>query len=181
MTDVPFQCGSLLLADQNICNVANFDEKFPKIILLLCPPQVKNQVTTTKDSQTFKVLFQKCKKWDLTENLFLFVTSILIDLQGHTVSPFKDRLKINNLFYQIEAMRLKLQSLYLEIALSILFLTPCIYITHNLKTFGSICRQLRFVPLSVGHTSKLYHLISSRHTFSALLSMEKHSCVYRYY
>ena len=108
MTDKPFQSGSLLLVDQNIGNVAHFNKKFLKnLILFLCPPQVKNYVITTKNSQPFKILFQKCKSWDLTENTFLCVSSILIDLQRHTLPPFKDKFIIKNSLYQIEAIRVK--------------------------------------------------------------------------
>ena len=61
MTDKPFQSGSLLLVDQNIGNVAHFNKKIPKkkLILCLCPPQVKNYVTTTTNSQPFKIFVSK--------------------------------------------------------------------------------------------------------------------------
>ena len=84
-------------------------KKFQKyLVLFLYPPKVKNYATTTTNSQSFKILFQKCKSWDLTENTFLCGSSILIDLQRHTVPPFKDKFIINNSLYQIEAIRVKL-------------------------------------------------------------------------
>ena len=72
-----------------------------------------------------KFLFQKCKSWDLTGNTFLCVSSILIDPQRHTVPPFKDKFIINNSFYKIEAIRVKLQSLDFKTGPSILFAPPC--------------------------------------------------------
>ena len=77
-----------------------------------------------------KFLFQKCKSWDLTGNTFLCVSSILIDPQRHTVPPFKDKFIINNSFYKIEAIRVKLQSLDFKTGPSILFVTPCITLSY---------------------------------------------------
>ena len=60
MTDKPFQSGSLLLVDKNIGNVAHFNKKIPKnLVSFLCPPQVKNYVTTTTNSQPFKIFVSK--------------------------------------------------------------------------------------------------------------------------
>ena len=84
-----------------------------------------------------KFLFQKCKSWDLTGNTFLCVSSILIDPQRHTVPPFKDKFIINNSFYKIEAIRVKLQSLDFKTGPSILFVTPC-----NLAKFGSFYKKI---------------------------------------
>ena len=92
---------------------------------VLCLFWVKNQGTTTTNSQPLKILLQKCKSWDLIENIFLCVSLVLIDLQRHTVPHFNDKFIINNSFYQIEAIRLKLQSPDLKIGLSILFVPPC--------------------------------------------------------
>ena len=76
MTDKPFEYGYFLLVDQNVSNVAHFDKEFSKnLILFLCPPQVKNYVTTITNSQPFKILFQKCKSCDLTENTYNGVQS----------------------------------------------------------------------------------------------------------
>ena len=65
-------------------------------------------MTATTNSQPLKILLQKCKSWDLIEKIFLCLSLVLIDLQRHTVPHFKDKFIINNSFYQIEAIRLKL-------------------------------------------------------------------------
>ena len=72
-------------------------------------------MTATTNSQPLKILLQKCKSWDLIENIFLCLSLVLIDLQRHTVPHFKDKFIINNSFYQIEAIREKLLSLDLDI------------------------------------------------------------------
>ena len=36
-------------------------------------PQVKNHVTTSTDSQPFKILFQKCKSWDLKIHFYVYL------------------------------------------------------------------------------------------------------------
>ena len=61
MTDKPFQSGSLFLVDLTIDNIAHFNKKIPKkkLILFLCPPQVKNYVTTATNSQPFKIFVSK--------------------------------------------------------------------------------------------------------------------------
>ena len=74
----------------------------------MCPPQIKYEVTTTVNSLPLKILLQKCKSWDLIENIFSCLSLVLIDLQKHTVPHFKDKFIINNSFYQIEAIRAKL-------------------------------------------------------------------------
>ena len=81
-------------------------------------------MTATTNSQPLKILLQKCKSWDLIENIFLCLSLVLIDLQRHTVPHFKDKFIINNSFYQIEAIREKLLSLDLDIGVAILFLAP---------------------------------------------------------
>ena len=83
-------------------------------------------MTATTNSQPLKILLQKCKSWDLIENIFLCLSLVLIDLQRHTVPHFKDKFIINNSFYQIEAIREKLLSLDLDMGVAILFFAPCI-------------------------------------------------------
>ena len=82
-------------------------------------------MTATTNSQPLKILLQKCKSWDMTENTFLCVSSGLIAPQRHTVPLFKDEFMIKNSFYQIEAIRVKLLSLDLEIGVAILFFPTC--------------------------------------------------------
>ena len=45
-------------------------------------------MTATTNSQPLKILLQKCKSWDLIENIFLCLSLVLIDLQRHTVPHF---------------------------------------------------------------------------------------------
>ena len=110
MTDKPFQSGSLLLVDQNIGNVAHFNKKkSKKTSFYSCVPlRSKIMSLQLRILNLSKSLFQKCKSWDLTGNTFLCVSSILIDPQRHTVPPFKEKFIINNSFYKIEAIRVKL-------------------------------------------------------------------------
>ena len=108
MTDKPFQSGSLLLVDQNIGNLAHL-KKSKKTSFYSCVPlRSKIMSLQLQILNLSKFLFQKCKSWDLTGNTFLCVSSILIDPQRHTVPPFKDKFIINNSFYKIEAIRVKL-------------------------------------------------------------------------
>ena len=110
MTDKPFQSGSLLLVDQNIGNVAHFNKKIPKKTSFYSCVPLRSKIMSLqlRILNLSKFLFQKCKSWDLTGNTFLCVSSILIDPQRHTVPPFKDKFIINNSFYKIEAIRVKL-------------------------------------------------------------------------
>ena len=62
----------------------------------------------------------------MNENTFSCVCSDLIDPQGHIVPLLKDKFIRNNSFYQIEAIRVKLLSLDLDIGVAILFFAPCI-------------------------------------------------------
>ena len=55
-------------------------------------------MTATTNSQPLKILLQKCKSWDLIENIFLCLSLVLVDLHRSTVPHFKDNFAINFFF-----------------------------------------------------------------------------------
>ena len=75
----------------------------------MCSLEVKNLVTIPKSSnpQKFKdFLLQKCKNWDLTENAFWCVSSLLVKPQRHTVPHFKEKCP-KNLILELCLYRVK--------------------------------------------------------------------------
>ena len=77
-----------------------------------------------------KILLQKCKNWDLTENTFWSITLVVIKVQKRTVPHFEDNFLINDLFHSIKALRAKLKPLYLKMLVWVIMVHPLKGITQ---------------------------------------------------
>ena len=75
-------------------------------------------------SKLKKKLLQKCKYWDLTENEFWYISSVVVELQKHTVPHLKDKFITNNSFNEFEAVRVNINSPYLNISVRIIIHHP---------------------------------------------------------